>query len=146
MSFIPFLTNHWYYNTESGELTNGNNLQNLGNNLFGGLGWHELNIPGNASEAQATAEARKEFPHGKTPTTSITQGVVNTVPAAGNIDDVINWIKNNWESIGIRIGETMLGLILVYVGLKAITTPSGQAPVQRTAKDTAKTAAKMVIK
>ena len=67
---IPFLPDHWYYNTESGQLTKGNNLENLGNNLLGGLGWHELNIPGSATAAQAAAEAKREFPNGTPPTTA----------------------------------------------------------------------------
>lgn len=65
MALFP---NHWYYNTESGQLTSGNNLENLGNNLFGGLGWHELNISGSATATQAAAEAKAEFPTGATPT------------------------------------------------------------------------------
>src|SRR5258708_2861733 len=76
---IPFFPNHWYYNTESGQLTTGNNLENLGNNLLGGVGWHELNIPGSATEAQAATEAVKEFPTGKTPTA---QGLAQAVPKA----------------------------------------------------------------
>ena len=80
MATSGILPSHWYYNTESGELTNSNNLENLGNNLLGGLGWHELNIPGTATGAQAAAEAVKEFPKGKTPTTSLATGAANTVP------------------------------------------------------------------
>ena len=57
MSLLP---THWYYNTESGVLQQGNTFDNLGNNLFGGLGWHELNISGSANEAAAAAEAQKE--------------------------------------------------------------------------------------
>lgn len=68
------------------------------------------------------------------------------LPGVGSIDDAINWLKDNWESIGIRIGETLVGLVLLYIGLKAVTTPNGQAPVQRTAKDTAKTVHKWVVK
>jgi len=67
MSLLP---THWYYNTESGQLTQGNNLENLGNNLVGGAGWHELNIPGSATSAQAAAAAKAEFPNGTPPTTA----------------------------------------------------------------------------
>lgn len=110
---IPFVTNHWYYNTESGELTNGNNIENLGNNLLGGLGWHELNIPGNASEAQAAAEAQKEFPKGKGPTTSIAKGLVNQ---SGSILGGFN--LSSWF---LRIGEILLGLVLIGVGIARVT-------------------------
>jgi hypothetical protein len=118
MSLLP---THWYYNTESGELTQGNNLENLGNNLFGGVGWHELNISGSATETQAAAEAVKEFPAGKEPTTSVTQGVENQAGGATFVDvahalaafyDKITDYKM-WRSVG----WLMLGLVLMIVGL-----------------------------
>lgn len=122
---IPGLTSHWYYNTESGELTNGNNLENLGNNIFGGLGWHELNISGSATEAQAAAEAKKEFPTGKAPTTSITSGVSNqvseevSVPGLSQIGAFFSSLvqANTWE----RIAEVLLGTILIAVGIAHMT-------------------------
>lgn len=113
---IPFLPDHWYYNTESGELTNGNNLDNLGNNLFGGLGWHELNIPGSATAAQAAAEARKEFPAGKTPTTSLVQGAANTVPnVAGSLLGTLAGF------LGLPAGTHISGKSLLVRGVKIIT-------------------------
>lgn len=128
---IPFLPNHWYYNTESGQLTSGNNLENLGNNLIGGAGWHELNIPGSATAAQAAAEARKEFPRGKAPTS---QGLAQAVPqavasgvgaAAGtltglaSIGDFFSRLSqaHTWE----RVAEVLLGVILIAVGLAHMT-------------------------
>jgi hypothetical protein len=118
---VAILPTHWYYNTESGELTQGNNLENLGNNLFGGVGWHELNISGSATETQAAAEAVKEFPAGKAPTTSVTQGVENQSGGATFVDvahalaafyDKITDYKM-WRSLG----WLMLGLVLMIVGL-----------------------------
>jgi len=67
---MGLLPTHWYYNTETGQLTQGNNLENLGNNLVGGAGWHELNISGSASASQAAAAAQAEFPSGAAPTTA----------------------------------------------------------------------------
>lgn len=130
---MGILPTHWYYNTESGQLTQGNNLMNLGNNLFGGMGWHELNIPGNATAAQAAAEAKKEFPKGATPTNAgITPGRVAGlaaqeagVSATGSIDDLINFLKQG--SIWTRVVEVGAGLIVLYIGLKAISTPKGQS-------------------
>jgi hypothetical protein len=125
---IPFLPDHWYYNTESGELTHGNNLENLGNNVFGGLGWHELNIPGSDSEAQAAAAAVKEFPGGKPPTTSIAKGEANaleqetgvSLPTGINaIGDFFNRLtdKNTW----IRFAKIVVGGALLIIGLAHMT-------------------------
>ena len=151
---FSLLGTHWFYNTETGQLTQGNDLENLGNNLVGGLGWHELNISGSATAAQAAAEAKKEFPSGKTPTTGgITPAKVAStaageagasIPGVGSIDDAINFLKqgNIWE----RGAEIIAGLILLYVGLKAVTTPAGAEPAKRTFKDTAMSVAKVAAK
>jgi hypothetical protein len=118
MSILP---THWYYNTESGALQQGNTLDNLGNNLFGGLGWHELNIAGSATEAQAATEAQNEFPTGKTPTTSVAQAVENQTPAATFADtahalsafyDKLTDYKM-WRSLG----WLALGLVLMIAGV-----------------------------
>ena len=121
---IPFLPDHWYYNTESGELTNGNNLENLGNNLLGGLGWHELNIPGSATAAQAAAEAKKEFPNGKAPTTSLTKGAANEVQnqtgvSTSSVTGFLTALSsaNTW----IRVSKVVIGGVLLIVGLVHIT-------------------------
>ena len=117
---MAILPTHWYYNTESGVLSQGNNLENLGNNIFGGVGWHELNIPGSDTEAQAAAAAKKEFPTGKTPTTSPVKGVENQAPGGvltglAAIGDFFQRLTqgNTW----LRIGEGLLGIILIAVGL-----------------------------
>lgn len=76
------------------------------------------------------------------------QAAANTATKAveslgsGTVDDVINFLKqsNIWE----RGAEIVAGLILLYVGVKAITTPAGQAPASRGIKDTAATVAKVV--
>jgi hypothetical protein len=121
---IPFLPDHWYYNTESGELTNGNDLENLGNNLLGGLGWHELNIPGSDTEAQAAAAAVKEFPGGKTPTSSIATGAANEVQneTGVNTASVSSFLTslssaNTW----IRVAKVIIGGVLLIVGIVHIT-------------------------
>ena len=142
---FPFLPAHWYYNTESGELTKGNNLDNLGNNLFGGLGWHELDIPGSATEAQAAVEAEREFPNGKTPTTSLATGAANAVsnetgiPVTGvaAIGDFFARLgkPNTW----LRVAEAVAGLMLLAIGLNALLhNPAGKiagaTPAGRAAK------------
>jgi hypothetical protein len=131
---VSLLPSHWYYNTETGQLTQGNNLENLGNNLVGGLGWHELNIPGNASESQASAEARREFPKGKTPTNAgITPArIVSTaasqagasVPGLGSFIGFVS-TRSSW----IRIAEVIIGLGLVIVAVDELAkgTPAANA-------------------
>lgn len=116
MSLLPV---HWYYDTETGQLTQGNNLENLGNNLVGGAGWHELNIPGSATQAAAAAEARKEFPSGKPPTTApITPArVAGTAAQEAGLGASGIWGSVPW----LRIGEIILGLVLIAVGVAKMT-------------------------
>ena len=68
----------------------------------------------------------------------------NLIPGVGTIDDAINFLKqgNIWE----RGAEIIAGFILLYVGVKAITTPAGAEPARRTLKETAASVAKVVAK
>lgn len=125
---LPFIPTHWYYNTETGQLTQGNNLENLGNNLVGGLGWHELNIPGNATQAQAAAEAQKEFPKGKTPTTAgITPGRVASTAvqqAAGStgISSITGFLSAlGSANLWIRVIKIVTGSIILFIGVAHLT-------------------------
>lgn len=123
---MGILPGHWYYNTESGELTHGNNLENLGNNLVGGLGWHELNISGNATEAQAAAEARKEFPAGKAPTTSLAAGAANAAGASasgilGTLAGFLGVSHISGSSLVIRGVKVLVGAAMLIIGLAHIT-------------------------
>lgn len=58
-------------------------------------------------------------------------GLVHDIPGVGSIDDLINAFKNNFENVLLRVGEIIVGVILLYVGVKAMATPSGQS-VQNT--------------
>ena len=58
------------------------------------------------------------------------------------IEDLVNFFKSG--SLWTRVGETLAGFLLLYIGLKAAVTPSGQQPARRTIKDTAKTVAKVI--
>jgi hypothetical protein len=125
---LPFLTTHWFYNTETGQLTRGNDLENLGNNLVGGAGWHELNIPGSDSAAQATAAAKQEFPSGKTPTTAgITPARVAQVAAgeAGSALGGFTIAGISGTNLAIRAAKVIIGGVLLIVGLVHITGVSG---------------------
>lgn len=119
MSLLP---THWYYNTETGQLTQGNNLENLGNNLVGGAGWHELNIPGNATQAQAAAEAVREFPKGKKPTTAgITPARVASTAAqeaGSSISSVTDFLGGlTSANLWIRVVKIVAGGIILFIGL-----------------------------
>jgi len=129
MSLLP---THWYYNTETGQLTQGNNLDNLGNNLVGGAGWHELNIPGSATAAQATAEAKKEFPNGTAPTTAgITPSRVAGVAAGEAGAALPKWTAAitgfSGTNFVIRAAKVIIGGVLLIVGLVHITGVGGAA-------------------
>lgn len=111
---------HWYYNTESGQLTQGNNVENFANNLFGGLGWHELNIPGNATAQAAAAEARKEFPNGKAPTTAgITPGSIVSSATGG----LANFLGNitfgglSGTNLVTRAAKMIIGAVVMLIGI-----------------------------
>lgn len=127
------------------------NLENLGNNLVGGAGWHELNIPGSDTANQAAAAAKAEFPKGATPTNAaITPARVASTAiglAGGSGADIFaaftKWFGQPalWE----RVSEVAVGLIILYVGIKAIATPAGQNPAKKTFKDTAKHVAEAAL-
>ena len=132
MSLLP---THWYYNTESGQLTQGNNLENLGNNLVGGAGWHELNVPGTDTAAQATAAAKAEFPTGKAPTTA---GITAARVASGAVSDAAqaagagaSWVAGitgiSGTNLAIRAAKVIIGGVLLIVGLVHITGAGGAA-------------------
>lgn len=143
MSLNPFTT-HWYYNTESGELTNAPNFEGV---LESGLaGWHELNIPGSDSEAQAAAAAEKEFPTGTKPTTSLSQGEKNALQQETGISNPLDFLKSigdfftkAWSVLTngnfyIRVAKVVVGGTLVIVGMMHMTgTDKAIKPIVSTA-------------
>jgi hypothetical protein len=120
---------HWWYNTESGQLTRSNvltqALQSIGS-VFGlSAGWHELDIPGSASAAQATAEAEKEFPGATPPTTA---GINPERIASGAASDAgagaLNLFKltfGNTTGLLGRIIKVVLGGVLLISGIIRLT-------------------------
>lgn len=150
---------HWYYNTSSGM------MQHVSLPLVGQLtslfpqvtGWHELNIPGTATLAQAEAEARKEFPNGAPPTTSTQKALTSQVSSqtgipAGGLADVGDFFhrlteKQTWA----RVGEVAVGGILLIAGLRALSSGSpavgagARKAAARPVRKVAKTTAKVVV-
>ena len=124
----------WYYNTESGALTSAGSaqsfLQDVQAALGAGAGWHKLNIAATATEAQAAAEATKEFPTGATPTTSVEQQVSKEVTGSettfssvqnaltGFYDVLTN--GKMWRSLGWLV----LGAIFMLIGILWLIGPS----------------------
>lgn len=123
----------WYYNTESGALTTSGAVQGFFQDFQSavglGAGWHKLNIPANATESAAAAEAVKEFPTGKTPTTNVATQVANSaggIPGASALTDVNSFLSrltsaNTW----IRIAEFTLGVLLILSGALTLANKNG---------------------
>jgi len=116
----------WFYNSYSGELANESGPAALAYYaaLHTGTGWHELNIPGTDSFAQAAAAAVREVPGGTTPTSSQAQALGNLPGAAagavtGSISSSVLgplFQKNIW----LRAGEVVAGVVLVAIAVNAM--------------------------
>jgi hypothetical protein len=134
----------WYYNTETGQLQQAHGdfgwLTSGGyelTQLFGGAGWHELDIPDADTGAQAVAAAKKAFPKGATPT----YGEVTPadIAAAGVIGAKTGQVAtsqeaSNWgsgltqflanlgsRSLWIRVAKVVVGVALIIVGVMRLT-------------------------
>jgi hypothetical protein len=113
---------NWYYNTVSGELANEGPPLNV---FYHGLGWHTLKISGSDTFAQASADAKKEFPTGSAPTGSMAKGVAqvpagtaNAATASAGLGNLNQFFGNlTQKTTWTRIGEVALGLLLIGVGL-----------------------------
>lgn len=116
------LAEHWYYDTESGELSRSTAALAEGNLLIGAGGWHELNISGSATQAEAEAEAKKEFPNGKAPTTSITKGLENTGGIGTGLAGVYQVVTNLGNpNTWVRVAKVIVGGALLLIGLAHMT-------------------------
>jgi hypothetical protein len=102
----------WFYNQYSGSL---NRVPTIGEApyLIPGTGWHELHIPYSSTRDQAIADAKKEYPNGATPGGSL----------VGNAaQDIIGGV--NAGSVLLRVGEVILGIVLIAVGVAKLTGTS----------------------
>jgi len=110
----------WYYNSDSGKIQQSSWATLGGLEAHLGLGWHGPF----ASEADAenyynTNKAKN--PGWKTPTTSTAQalatGITSPVSSALGLnisdDEIRSWL--------LRIGEILLGIVLVGVGIAKVT-------------------------
>lgn len=133
----------WYYNCSSGILTlqKGTLAKITGfiNTHTPGLGWHELKTPESGSAAQAAADAVKEFPHCKAPTTSTSKALRNQVageiPGGSALVSVGQFLsKLNERQTWVRIAEGTLGIVLIAVALGHITGAGTKTPVMKALK------------
>jgi hypothetical protein len=130
----------WWYNTESGALTSSGSVQTFFQQLQSGVGlgagWHQLPIPSTDTEAAAAAEAKKLYPAGTAPTTSVQTQVSNSVSqeATGSATGLAGLSqigvffsalgdKNTW----IRVAKVIVGGVMLIVGLVHITGAGGAA-------------------
>ena len=127
----------WWYNTESGALTSAGSVQTFLQQVQGGIGlgagWHQLPIPATDTEAQAAAEARKLYPTGTAPTTSVATQVSNAVSqeATGSATGLagLQQVGTFFADLGsknlwIRASKVIIGGALVLIGLAHITGAS----------------------
>lgn len=110
----------WYYNSTSGVLGNYDELTEWPA-LHAGTGWHGPFDTKADAIAYYTRNNAKN-PGWKAPTDSLTQGASNTVSTAAsavtgglglNDDEIRSWL--------IRIGEILLGIVLVGIGVAKLT-------------------------
>jgi hypothetical protein len=114
----------WFYNSYSGELTHADGLDALAYEaaIHTATGWHELKISDKATAAQAAAEAKKEVPGGKTPTTSLAQGLKNAPSGVTNLitnaaGDILGLpTLSNLRGLMIRTAKVVVGMLLIAVG------------------------------
>jgi len=138
----------WFYNDKSGVL---NRVPTIGEPpyLIPGIGWHELRIPYTSTRNQAINAAKLEFPGGANPGGSLENNLTANTPLAplGSIGDFFHRLteKETWT----RVGEVALGGILIYAGIRALSsgtaagvaTKHATAPVKKVAKTVTKVAA-----
>jgi hypothetical protein len=111
---------HWYYNTSSGDLANEGGplgtIVGLLNTNTPGLGWHELHIPGTATEAHAAA-----------PTTStgkaLLQQAGSTVGGAGSLLGLPQ--LSNLRDLMVRTVKVVIGALLIIIGVNSLLKQQG---------------------
>lgn len=122
--------------------------------LHTGTGWHEYA----SIQAMNAAVAANGWPtpfHSNNPFSTVNQsvatglpnavaqgvnGLAQDIPGVGSIDDLINSFKNNFDTVLLRIGEVLVGIVLIYIGVKAMATPGQQQAARKTGSAVVKVA------
>ena len=124
----------WWYNDSSGALTSAGSIQSFFQQLQGdvglGAGWHHLKIADNATGAQAAAEAKKEFPNGTPPTTSVSTQVANEAQNVTGVTNPLSGLEGVAKIFGDffsaltdgkmwrSLGWILLGVFLLFLGIR----------------------------
>lgn len=127
----------WFYNSLTGSLNRVPTIAE-GPYLLPGTGWHELRIPYTSTRQQAINAAKLEFPGGPTPGAPILQNIVPGGTAIGAIGDFFHRLTEG--ETWIRVGEVALGAILIYAGVRALSSGTQAATATKTVTTPAKKA------
>lgn len=127
----------WWYNSDSGAINQQTIPDWAGGSLEAhlGLGWH-----GPFKTKQLAIDYynnnKKNNPGWKPPTDNIAQQFVNVAPGGTDIQHAVSgglgWLQGNIETIFIRVGEVLIGLVLLGIGV-AMLTGTGNV-ISKTAK------------
>ena len=111
----------WFYNSESGSI---NQVPDIvaWPELHLGIGWH--------GPFQSKDQAINYYnlnkaanPGWKAPT-GLGGTIENTVPGVSTVVNAGSWLQGNIETLFIRVGEVLLGLLLIGIGVASITGTS----------------------
>lgn len=116
------MADKWYYNSRSGLVKQYNEIE-MFPALHAGTGWHgPFNTQQDALNYYTTNKAKN--PGWKAPTDSISTGVSNLGDTAVQAVGLGGLTNENITSWFLRIGEVLLGIVLVGVGLAKLTGTS----------------------
>jgi aconitase B len=82
-----------------------------------------------SSQAAATSAAKAGTGSKTQNSNPLASQNLGSLPGVGSIDDVINFLKQG--SIWERAGEVLVGVIILYVAMKALVTPQSAGNVAK---------------
>lgn len=119
-------TGDFWYNSDSGAISQQQIPDWLGGELTAhlGVGWH-----GPFKTKQAATDYynqnKAQNPGWKAPTDNVGQQILNTTPGGDAVQNAVggatSWFGANIETLLIRVGEILLGLVLVGIGVASLT-------------------------
>lgn len=113
------MADKWYYNSNSGLVKEYNEVT-MWPSLHAGTGWHgPFNTQADALKYYTDNKAKN--PGWKAPTDSIKTGIGNTIDTGVEKVGLGGLTNENITSWFIRIGEVLLGIVLLGVGVAKLT-------------------------
>lgn len=111
----------WFYNSDSGSI---NEVPDIvaWPELHLGLGWHGPFTSKDAAIAYYNLN-KAANPGWKAPT-GLGGTIENTVPGVSTVVNAGSWLQGNIETLFIRVGEVLLGLVLIGIGVASLTGTS----------------------